>query len=683
LSNNIFYLTFSDSDRGSHRLKFEPDDPDGCGFYHERQGEVEVLGECLPWCRETIRSGDHTLTLRGEDRSVSALVDGALCISAAMGHRPDELTVGLSTVALSCVAFDDIHVRLDELGAGWTPHLEERFDASPLQNARLASRFDFYSLRSRIILTWALIAAALLFDLAALALFGRRFPEQVLLLTSVPQMLTMIGLQNAFLLPLAPLLCSVSAVWTAKAFLSFSGLPREVGRIYYPRRRILPALALIAVSVVLPLLPGPELRTALSGGTFASASIAAMLLILSGKWVLRDQKRRFVSWFFLCGIQALHWFWFRKIWVFAGLETMVLVSMISAILLISLYAGAIWKPAWMRVSGRLLVVALLVVCVEFTIRSVPAQSILDFDRRISCSFWDLEKHTNLIEKQTGEHAPEEPYGNIHGREKTEGAYRIICLGSSSTAGVGADNPETESYPAQLGLLLRSGSNDSIEVINAGVGGYGLTQLRVYFEQILANLEPDLLILYFGGNRDRPSDYSYYKRVEALLEANPTITHPNEVEAALSLRWPHPALIRSYLFLARTRLFVGLKLLIDSILPDGGEGAAPAPDREFYATSADLLVEAALRNGTAILLIPEIVIERKGHPYDSIFEELARSHAGEPVHMFRIEEFDVSTNMADPQHMNAKGYGEFAGIIADHLVGSGLIPCHPIKEEGKG
>ena len=123
-----------------------------------------------------------------------------------------------------------------------------------------------------------------------------------------------------------------------------------------------------------------------------------------------------------------------------------------------------------------------------------------------------------------------------------------------------------------------------------------------------------------------------------------------------------------------------KLIIDSILTRSEEGMNSSTDMDFYTVSADLLVKAVLRNGSEILLIPEIMAAENQHPYYSIFEELTRKHAGEPVHMLWIKEFDGSSYMADPQHMTADGYGELARIIADHLIDSGLIQYNSNESE---
>ena len=684
-ANTSFSLTFSETDLGRHSIKLEPNDPDSCGLYFGDQEAVEEVGECTSFCRDVIHDGPHTLTLKGENNSIAAFVDGSLCALATSSRPLEELMVELSTIVNSCVAFDSLAVRFDESESGWVTQFEEHFEASPFQSDCLDSGFDLDSKGSRLAITWVCLAAALLLDLAALALFGRRSPEQTILAVAVPQALAILTFQNIFLLPIIPIFCCVGAVWTSKALLSFRRRPQELQWVYYRPAGCAWALAAIAIIPAGFQVIWSKFGSAGSLAVLASASFAAMFMLMAGQWSGQERKARLVFWLILCELQALHWLWFRKIWIFLGDETIALVSLIPAFLILGLYASAITRPGWMRISAKLLAIALVIACIEFTLRSSPIQYLLNFEWRTQTSFWDLRRYTNLIVDHSKEKFIRTPVGAHYSTEKPDGVYRILCLGSSSTEGhVG----EAENYPSHLGLLLDRCSPGSFEVINAGAGGFRLTQLRIYFEHILSKLDPDLLLFYFGGNADNPSDQEYYERVEALFRANRNIIYPSEVEAALSLRWPHPALIKSYCFLAGTRLFMGMKLLIDSLHTVSEEGMETAASNDFHMISTELLVKAALKNGTEILLIPEIIVPEITHPYESIFEKLTLKYAGSPVHMIRIQEFDESSYMADPQHMTAEGYGELARIISDYMIGAGLIQCDvdwpaPVRKDSSG
>lgn len=76
------------------------------------------------------------------------------------------------------------------------------------------------------------------------------------------------------------------------------------------------------------------------------------------------------------------------------------------------------------------------------------------------------------------------------RDKSEYEKRIIVLGDSMTFGHGVNN--AEAYPNQMeGIYNKNGRR--IDVINAGVRGYGTDQSYKLFVTQLRSLKPDLVI----------------------------------------------------------------------------------------------------------------------------------------------------------------------------------------------
>ena len=84
-------------------------------------------------------------------------------------------------------------------------------------------------------------------------------------------------------------------------------------------------------------------------------------------------------------------------------------------------------------------------------------------------------------------------------------FRILAIGEGLTFGVGVD--ATQTWPAQLERILAVQSPDSaIAVVNGGVPGYGLAQMRDLTEELLPKLNPDLVILaVYAGGFDRMLD----------------------------------------------------------------------------------------------------------------------------------------------------------------------------------
>jgi len=79
--------------------------------------------------------------------------------------------------------------------------------------------------------------------------------------------------------------------------------------------------------------------------------------------------------------------------------------------------------------------------------------------------------------------------------------KVACLGASICAGAGLANPETASYPAQLGRLLGAG----YQVTNYGVSGTTLLKKGDHpywntpqYKAALAS-EPDIVLIDLGGN----------------------------------------------------------------------------------------------------------------------------------------------------------------------------------------
>jgi lysophospholipase L1-like esterase len=93
--------------------------------------------------------------------------------------------------------------------------------------------------------------------------------------------------------------------------------------------------------------------------------------------------------------------------------------------------------------------------------------------------------------------------------KPAGTYRIVCLGGSTTEGIGVSNEDT--YPAQLERALAGHDvgGRRIEVVNAGFAGFGSQDLYYVLRNLVLPLEPDLLVYYEVGNRVVESEF--YRR----------------------------------------------------------------------------------------------------------------------------------------------------------------------------
>jgi len=111
-------------------------------------------------------------------------------------------------------------------------------------------------------------------------------------------------------------------------------------------------------------------------------------------------------------------------------------------------------------------------------------------------------------------------------KKPYGVFRIICIGESTTFGVGCSSNGT-TYPALLEKKLNAALGESgatIEVINAGIPSYSSLQCLTFQGLECMPLEPDLIIIYTGWNemgegicKGWNSDYRYGFRVSPFKE----------------------------------------------------------------------------------------------------------------------------------------------------------------------
>jgi lysophospholipase L1-like esterase len=84
--------------------------------------------------------------------------------------------------------------------------------------------------------------------------------------------------------------------------------------------------------------------------------------------------------------------------------------------------------------------------------------------------------------------------------RRKATYRIICIGDSTTYGIGASNIKKYSYPSQLQEILDSNTvNKKIDVINLGSPGINSSQVLNRFEKNINDYKPDIVIMMIGIN----------------------------------------------------------------------------------------------------------------------------------------------------------------------------------------
>jgi len=99
------------------------------------------------------------------------------------------------------------------------------------------------------------------------------------------------------------------------------------------------------------------------------------------------------------------------------------------------------------------------------------------------------------------HNPDGFRGRPIQAEKSGGKVRIVCMGESSTYCTGIIKDE-DTYPARLEHHLQL-AGISVEIINAGVGGYTSLENLMRYHFKIRCLQPDLVVYYFTHNDVHP------------------------------------------------------------------------------------------------------------------------------------------------------------------------------------
>lgn len=124
--------------------------------------------------------------------------------------------------------------------------------------------------------------------------------------------------------------------------------------------------------------------------------------------------------------------------------------------------------------------------------------------------------------------------------------RVVCLGGSTTYGVGVED-NSETYPARLEQQLRKSPISEqyrvIEVFNLGVGGYTSLEVLRTLESAALPLDPDIILIQIAlndvGPRFYPNfacDYSHFRLPMAPLESNLFESLLHKSTFAVSLGW---------------------------------------------------------------------------------------------------------------------------------------------------
>lgn len=171
-------------------------------------------------------------------------------------------------------------------------------------------------------------------------------------------------------------------------------------------------------------------------------------------------------------------------------------------------------------------------------------------------------------------------------KKPQGTYRIVCLGGSSTYGIGPSSTWTN-WPVKLGEELSARAARPIEVVNLGCQGYSTFESQINLALRGVDLEPDLVVVYHTINDLRCALYPGVVRDNAHWRAVWPVERKLPLEAALEHSITYKTWRRYMTNWAEERMNLGAYAIVDF--------GKYAPDDYAQPTDSDLGFEAYRRN----------------------------------------------------------------------------------------
>ncbi|MDD5355770.1 MAG: hypothetical protein PHY56_04500 [Candidatus Omnitrophica bacterium] len=358
--------------------------------------------------------------------------------------------------------------------------------------------------------------------------------------------------------------------------------------------------------------------------------------------------------------QFINFFWFRLL--FRDISgSVVFIVTLFVIPLISLGYNNRLKNIFFRLIYPGLVAIILLFGAELIIKESPLDRFLDMKQRV----YNLSARIDLQSNYLINHDKDAVFTDSVGRKfsvnKPRDAYRIICLGSSSTEGHGAG---IESYPVRLEEFLK-GKIDNVEVINAGAGGIRFYNLYIYFKDILSKLKPDLLVVYFGYNNDSFTVYRYFQSAQEIKRRYPFIDNSEDLEYALNFKFCSPKLLKLYRWLFSSRLFTALKLGLDNIMIRYAFKDLDAQEqRQFKEKNVHMLVDYCVFHSIRLVLVPEVIMYDNGE-YAGYFKDVKDELKG--IYYFYPQRAGLTAYLTDSIHFNKEGYDNLAYQIGSFIL----------------
>lgn len=257
--------------------------------------------------------------------------------------------------------------------------------------------------------------------------------------------------------------------------------------------------------------------------------------------------------------------------------------------------------------------------------------------------------------------------------KPAGVVRLLCLGDSTTYGLGVAEPQ--SWPRRLEAELNTAppGGRRVEVVNAGVPAFNTTDAIALFDAIVDDVQPDAVLLgWFANDLERLGFH--------LLDDGTLLADPLPTPQVLRPLLLHSAVYR--------KIAVSVRQSMErdgSYVLGKGENltAAAAAVADFTRTMRArglpcAIVEIPTLEGSTSKPLELSVTD---HPYREFSEWLETTAAGNAIPSLRLLDALVGepppllwVSMQD-HHPNAAACQRFAPVIADFVRKHRLLEPH--------
>ncbi|MBU8932505.1 MAG: SGNH/GDSL hydrolase family protein [candidate division Zixibacteria bacterium] len=256
-------------------------------------------------------------------------------------------------------------------------------------------------------------------------------------------------------------------------------------------------------------------------------------------------------------------------------------------------------------------------------------------------------------------------------QRQKSGLRIVALGNSCTFGWGV--PWAQTWTAQLEPLVKEQYGNTVEIINAGVPGYSSHQGRIYFEEELVHLDPDVVLICFGWN-------DHWAAGLGIPDCDQQM--------------PAPWLLKGHNLLAPLKTYQFMRMLVLSLtdkkqnLTLGSVATRRVSQDQFYMNLRSMVRLAHSRAITPILVVPPIAA--MDIYFDETVSPFHRIHASyqQAIHDLAHREnlavadlqqvFDQRNDLFDDAYGDAVHYNSQGHAVAAQTIVEVLRPVYSSK-----